>query len=184
MPLKIYYKGEALEKTYIPDLSLPSDAGIAKTRCEWSRMSLAPISIPRKANFAFENAPEAFRASTQGWPVFVSRGTRAFVTEARAQPPGRGLPRTPAARGEATGFSRAVGGERDNRALRDACDSGSWLKTDEMPQLPLQVATSTHIVVFVTGKKVDMATCARSGNLWYNVRVGREAESARRRKRA
>ena len=101
MPLKIYYKGEAIEKTYIPDLSLPSDAGIAKTRREWSRMSLAPISIPRKANYAFENAPKAFRVSTQGWPVFVSRGTRAFVTETRACPRGAGVGRAAATRAKA-----------------------------------------------------------------------------------
>ena len=106
MPLKIYYKGEAIEKTYIPDLRLPSDAGIAKTRCEWSRMSLAPISlapisIPCKANFAFENAPKAFRVSTQGWPVFVSRGTRAFVTETRACPRGAGVGRAAATRAKA-----------------------------------------------------------------------------------
>ena len=33
---EVYYKGEAIEKTYIPDLRLPSDAGIAKTRRERS----------------------------------------------------------------------------------------------------------------------------------------------------
>ena len=126
MPLKIYYKGEAIEKTYIPDLSLPSDAGIAKTRREWSRMSLAPISIPRKANSAFENAPKAFRASTQGWPVFVSRGTRAFVTETRARPRGAGVGRMPMARAKAEGFEPSGNGIRSNRALRDARDSGSW----------------------------------------------------------
>ena len=73
-----------------------------------------------------EKTASLFRASTGDWPVFVSRGTRAFVTETRAFPRGAGVARGSATRAKAQPSSPAATALSPIAQMRDARDSGSW----------------------------------------------------------
>jgi hypothetical protein len=89
------------------------------------------IDTPISGHWVFEEGPKGFRASTGGWKVFVSRGTRVFATETRAYPRGAGVGRMLMSRAKAEGFESSDDGRRPNRALRDARGSGSWFKSRE-----------------------------------------------------
>ena len=64
----------------------------------------------------------------EAWQVFVSRGTRVFVTRAAAQPQGWGWGEWRRRRLKASAFKPGGDATRPNRALRDAAAHGSWLK--------------------------------------------------------
>ena len=88
---------------------------------------------------------EDFSCSRREADRFSCRAKRGFVTSARAQPPGRGLARADATRGEGAAFSPRGEAGRANRARRDARALGSW----SAPQGAGQQAAGLEMTSFV-----------------------------------
>ena len=83
------------------------------------------LRFPRRAPTGREESRSPFAPSTDGWPVFVSRRRRAFVSGARAQPPGRGCGGR-RRRGRSLGLRPCGGDARHGRARRDDRAPVSW----------------------------------------------------------